>query len=64
MKASPDHILTSHAGSLPRPDDLIEANRAREAGDATDEHEFQQKLRAAVGDVDGDGAEFVQSDGA
>ena len=51
MRGSTDHILTSHAGSLPRPDDLIEANRAREAGNATDEHEFQQKLRAAVGDV-------------
>src|SRR5947208_12131016 len=51
MGASSDHILTSHAGSLPRPDDLIEANRVREAGDATDEDEFQQKLRAAVADV-------------
>ena len=30
MRTSLDHILTSHAGSLPRPDDLIEANRARE----------------------------------
>ena len=32
MQASSDRILTSHAGSLPRPDDLIEANRLREAG--------------------------------
>ena len=30
MRMSRDHILTSQAGSLPRPDDLIEANRARE----------------------------------
>jgi 5-methyltetrahydropteroyltriglutamate--homocysteine methyltransferase len=37
MKTSTDRILTSHVGSLPRPDDLIEANRAREAGEATDE---------------------------
>jgi 5-methyltetrahydropteroyltriglutamate--homocysteine methyltransferase len=51
MRSSADHILTSHAGSLPRPDELIEANRAREAGDASDEHLFQQKLRAAVSDV-------------
>jgi 5-methyltetrahydropteroyltriglutamate--homocysteine methyltransferase len=51
MRTSADHILTSHAGSLPRPDDLIEANQAREAGSATNESEFQQKLRAAVGDV-------------
>ena len=32
MRRSTDAILTSHAGSLPRPDDLIEANRQREAG--------------------------------
>ena len=48
---SSDHILTSHVGSLPRPDDLIEANRAREAGETTDEPAFQGKLRAAVRDV-------------
>jgi 5-methyltetrahydropteroyltriglutamate--homocysteine methyltransferase len=51
MRMSSDHILTSQAGSLPRPDDLIEANRAREAGQATDEHDFQQQLRSAVVDV-------------
>src|ERR1700691_4155014 len=51
MRASRDHILTSQAGSLPRPDDLIEANRAREAGETTDEKGFRQHLRAAVVDV-------------
>ena len=51
MRSSADHILTSHAGSLPRPDELIAANRAREAGDAHHKHIFQQKLCAAVGDV-------------
>ena len=51
MRLSTDRILTSQAGSLPRPDDLIEANRAREAGDTTDEPAFQRKLRAAVADV-------------
>jgi 5-methyltetrahydropteroyltriglutamate--homocysteine methyltransferase len=50
MRTGADRILTSHAGSLPRPDELIEANRAREAG-AIDEHGFQEKLRAAVADV-------------
>jgi len=44
MRTSSDHILTSHVGSLPRPDDLIEANRAREAGEATDEPAFRQTL--------------------
>jgi 5-methyltetrahydropteroyltriglutamate--homocysteine methyltransferase len=51
VRSSSDHILTSHAGSLPRPDALIEANRARTAGDATGERKFQQKLRAAVSEV-------------
>jgi 5-methyltetrahydropteroyltriglutamate--homocysteine methyltransferase len=51
MRISTGRILTSHAGSLPRPDALIEANRAREADAPTGEREFQQRLRAAVGDV-------------
>ncbi len=50
MRASSDRILTSHAGSLPRPDGLIEANRRREAGKA-DEAAFQQALRSGVSDV-------------
>ena len=50
MKRSADRILTSHAGSLPRPDALIEANRARESG-AGDERSFQAGLTAAVGEV-------------
>jgi 5-methyltetrahydropteroyltriglutamate--homocysteine methyltransferase len=51
MRASLDHILTSHAGSLPRPDGLIAANRANEAGGPIDERAFQQALRAAVAEV-------------
>jgi 5-methyltetrahydropteroyltriglutamate--homocysteine methyltransferase len=51
MRTSSEHILTSHVGSLPRPDDLIEANRAREAGEPTDEQGFQERLRTAVADV-------------
>jgi 5-methyltetrahydropteroyltriglutamate--homocysteine methyltransferase len=50
MLSSRDRILTSHAGSLPRPDDLIAANREHEAG-AGDEQRFQQQLRSAVVDV-------------
>jgi 5-methyltetrahydropteroyltriglutamate--homocysteine methyltransferase len=46
-----DHIRTSQAGSLPRPDDLIELNRARGAGEDVDEDEFQARLAAAVGEV-------------
>ena len=51
MRHSRDHILTSHAGSLPRPDDLIEANRAHESGGAADEQGFQARLRSSVVDV-------------
>jgi 5-methyltetrahydropteroyltriglutamate--homocysteine methyltransferase len=51
MRMSRDHILSSQAGSLPRPDDLIEANNARESGKTTDEGAFQKTLQAAVVDV-------------
>jgi 5-methyltetrahydropteroyltriglutamate--homocysteine methyltransferase len=51
MRRSTDHILTSHVGSLPRPDALIEANRARDIDQRKDEAGFQQLLREAVGDV-------------
>ena len=47
----PDRILTSHAGSLPRPDDLIALNQQRAAGDLSDEAGYLSKLRAAVADV-------------
>jgi len=49
MRKSTDRILTSHVGSLPRPDELIAANRARDAG--ADERAFQKTLSAAVADV-------------
>jgi 5-methyltetrahydropteroyltriglutamate--homocysteine methyltransferase len=51
MQTSSDRILTSHVGSLPRPDDLIEVNRRREAGEPVDEGAFQARLSTAVGDV-------------
>ncbi len=51
MQGSSNRILTSHAGSLPRPDALIEANRARAAGESSDEAAFQAQLEAAVVDV-------------
>jgi 5-methyltetrahydropteroyltriglutamate--homocysteine methyltransferase len=47
----PDRILTSHAGSLPRPEDLIALNRKRAAGEFADEAEYLRNLRAAVADV-------------
>jgi 5-methyltetrahydropteroyltriglutamate--homocysteine methyltransferase len=51
MKTSSDHILTSHAGSLPRPDELIEAYRAREAGEVPDDRDIEEKLRTTVTQV-------------
>jgi 5-methyltetrahydropteroyltriglutamate--homocysteine methyltransferase len=51
MKKSTERIHTSHAGSLPRPDDLNELNRARLAEGGGDEAAFQERLRTAVIDV-------------
>jgi 5-methyltetrahydropteroyltriglutamate--homocysteine methyltransferase len=51
MRTSTDHILTSHVGSLPRPDDLIAANRERDAGETIAERDFQKILGASVIDV-------------
>jgi 5-methyltetrahydropteroyltriglutamate--homocysteine methyltransferase len=47
----PDRILTSHAGSLPRPDDLVALNAQRDAGGLASEAEFRDRLREAVADV-------------
>jgi 5-methyltetrahydropteroyltriglutamate--homocysteine methyltransferase len=51
MPDSPGRILTSHAGSLPRPEDLIEANQERQAGGFADEAGYQRELAAAVAAV-------------
>jgi 5-methyltetrahydropteroyltriglutamate--homocysteine methyltransferase len=51
MRQSTDHILTSHAGSLPRPDKLIAANRARDAGELRAENDFRKTLGVAVNGV-------------
>src|SRR4029450_2260218 len=48
MHGSRSRILTTQAGSLPRPDDLIELNRARQAGESTDERAHQTRLGAAL----------------
>lgn len=51
MRASHDHILTSHAGSLPRPDTLIEANRAYYEDGKMDAAAFGTVLGDAVTEV-------------
>lgn len=51
MKSNHARILTTHVGSLPRPDALIELNRVRQAGEDFDEDDFQRQLRVSVADV-------------
>jgi 5-methyltetrahydropteroyltriglutamate--homocysteine methyltransferase len=48
MKLSVDRILTTHVGSLPRPDDLFEMMLARMDGKAVDEKAYAGRVRAAV----------------
>jgi 5-methyltetrahydropteroyltriglutamate--homocysteine methyltransferase len=51
MKHSTDRILTSHAGSLPRPQGLIEVNQAKLEGRALDEKTYEKRLQQAVDDA-------------
>jgi 5-methyltetrahydropteroyltriglutamate--homocysteine methyltransferase len=44
-------ILTTHVGSLPRPDSLIEASRAFQEGEPVDHHAYAGLLRSGVADV-------------
>ena len=48
MKHSTDRILTTHAGSLPRPADLKELVNAKSAGQAVDEAALGRRIREAV----------------
>ena len=48
MQGNVDHIATTHVGSLPRPDRLIAAYHALEAGEPMEEHGFRQTLSEAV----------------
>jgi 5-methyltetrahydropteroyltriglutamate--homocysteine methyltransferase len=46
MKRSVDRILTTHVGSLPRPNDLVELYR-----DNAPDDRLQPRLRSAIADV-------------
>ena len=50
MKRSNDRILTTHVGSLPRPDDLFELMLARMDGKPVDEAAYAARVRQAVED--------------
>lgn len=47
----PDRVLTSHAGSLPRPEELVQLNQLRGRGELDDEEGYLRKLSQAVTDV-------------
>ncbi|HWI22381.1 MAG TPA: hypothetical protein VNT22_07180, partial [Baekduia sp.] len=47
----PAKIMTSHAGSLPRPDDLADLNLKRSTGELSEEADYQASLAEAVENV-------------
>lgn len=51
MKRSADRILTTHAGSLPRPNELLQLVWARDRGQPFDPGTLQSTLRGAVAHV-------------
>ena len=53
MKRSTDRFLTTHTGSLPRPEDLIRMMYAKEEGVPVDAAALAQRVAAAVGEVVG-----------
>src|SRR6266852_4213499 len=48
MKRSTDAILSTHTGSLPRPDDLVDLLYAEESGDEVDTTALRERVRSAV----------------
>ncbi len=51
MQRSTDRFLTTHTGSLPRPDDLIRMMYAKEEGVPVDPEALAARVRAAVAEV-------------
>ena len=51
MKRSTERILTTHTGSLPRPDDLADMLFARESGELGDHGTLEERVRSAVAEV-------------
>ena len=51
MKRSGDRILTTHAGSLPRPRDLLELIRAKSGGEPYDQGGYASRVRTAVSEI-------------
>jgi 5-methyltetrahydropteroyltriglutamate--homocysteine methyltransferase len=51
MKRSTERFLTTHTGSLPRPDDLVQMMFAREEGSPVDAAALRARIRSAVARV-------------
>src|SRR6185437_1868840 len=51
MKRSTERILTTHTGSLPRPDDLADLLFAKESGELADRGALETRVRSAVAEV-------------
>src|SRR5580704_6554154 len=53
MPNSVDRFLTTHTGSLPRPDDLIQMMYAKEEGKPVDKDALNARIKSSVGEVVG-----------
>lgn len=51
MQRSTDRILTTHTGSLPRPNDLLQVILAKEQGQPVDEAALQERIKLAVDEI-------------
>src|SRR5712691_6472960 len=51
MQLSTDRILTTHVGSLPRPQEVVDFLFAQDRGDSYDATAFEEALRRAVADM-------------
>jgi 5-methyltetrahydropteroyltriglutamate--homocysteine methyltransferase len=51
MKRSNERILTTHTGSLPRPDDLLTLLRQKEASELSDRASLDARVKAAVAET-------------
>jgi 5-methyltetrahydropteroyltriglutamate--homocysteine methyltransferase len=51
MKRSTERFLTTHTGSLPRPDDLVRTMFAKEEGVPVDREALRERIRAGVAEI-------------
>ena len=51
MKRSTDRILTTHTGSLPRPDDLLRILQRKESGEPFDPAALADRVKSAVAEI-------------